>query len=1373
MATPYAFVTLITSDSYLPGALALVAALKDLHPTPPTPPEVDFQTVCLVTPETVDVASIKLLRRAFNIVIGVEIIEQEDERNLRLLGRLDLSTVLTKLHIFRLTQYSKIIFLDADVLPLRPISHLFSLPHEFSAVPDVGWPDIFNSGVLVITPGQDKFDDLMKLQKSKGSWDGGDQGLLNEWRGSDWNRLSFVYNTTPTAAYTYAPAYERFGSGIAAVHFIGMEKPWKGLLYRSPGIKSSATMLGDGTKRVYNYEALVDRWYDVYDTHYRQEPETQRNDFSLPNYSSVWDDETSIGADFPAAVSMPASGSGGALGLDDLRKAAVEGLNTLSPSSSSSMSASSSEGEYRSMPLEGRVDLMRPQKQPDLDTRSEHNSGSTGEPFGSSAPSHIHAPSADSGYFGNDGPPTPGPHEVPNAPYIHGHSLPPTETSTPYYGPSSRSSSGSQQRPSQFNNSLQVFYHPQTQSEPGPEYYADSHSPHQLHQSHSSQQHQPPQQFQQQQSRNVLFTPQHRDIRYPQDSSDSDTPTPPASRFPPHIARQLPPQQHSQQQSQQHIHHEHSHSQSYRGHQQQRISSDQPIDHWTKEQRPRGSRRPSMETDRPKAVQGRRDSYGQQQQPRRGDITPLQHEYRSQQRPYHTEHRVNSPILSGQITPTQGSIKVQQAHRADGQRGHEPQRSYGQTNDSSHSQLRVHFQHDSKEGRESHTHHQQGHNHPHQHPSASPSTQQHFTPPPRPRSPPKLSWNPAVEPPPKESPPISAFPEDTYFPNVWDQAGDAAYQSSPSPDRQDRAEVFFRLPPQPVIPEQLIREGQYSNVLGHIEQSDHAQGALSPPTPDKNKVRAVFPWEEKPRHVPRRVFPRTDSPPPSTNYIESERTSSPVSTPPIVAPLPVAPQAPSSPIQGIQWGVGFSNAWDSVPSIQKYASKLAGSPKTFPHLFMQQPPPPPDDNWRRQWREQKEKEWQDRQDASSMDGDDEDESESDDEDRQSEAIAKGRGGGTASKRRGSLSKKQYKTRGVQASPETDAKEVQVEIIKADGSIRRISVAVGDDTALAEHAAAVGPSTLPADARPTAPSVKPAPPPPPALNTAGLGVRRQWQQGSPYAPGTALLPSAVPRDFKTEPEQVIGTPTLNTSARPGMPFPSMASPTGLRSPATLGSPRTYSPPKTRSPLRSPPKTPAPSSPLAAPSAMHLSSPPRAVSPVNAPMVRSPRGSVSQNSPLAASPSGLARPGGSPRPPGTPRRASASSLPNSSRTGSPAVSATTRLLPSQSTPSPKHTRFASLTSPLAPSALQRTASVDTNVTPSPSTTNDSVITTPVDVRERRGSRVWDPARGVDVFKRGSEEVLARFLRMGSFDDEDASKQQQQQPSQQQPQQQRQNV
>ena len=86
MASRYAFVTLITSDSYLPGALTLAAALRDIHPSPATEPEVDFQTLCLVTPETVDVSSIKLLRGAFDTVTGVEILGDEDRKGLELLG---------------------------------------------------------------------------------------------------------------------------------------------------------------------------------------------------------------------------------------------------------------------------------------------------------------------------------------------------------------------------------------------------------------------------------------------------------------------------------------------------------------------------------------------------------------------------------------------------------------------------------------------------------------------------------------------------------------------------------------------------------------------------------------------------------------------------------------------------------------------------------------------------------------------------------------------------------------------------------------------------------------------------------------------------------------------------------------------------------------------------------------------------------------------------------------------------------------------------------------------------------------------------------------------------------------------------------------
>jgi hypothetical protein len=84
MSIHYAFVTLVTSDSYLPGALAISGALKDVHQTEPH--QVEYDTVCLVTPETLDITTIKLLRKTYDIVVGVEVIGQSDPTGLNLLG---------------------------------------------------------------------------------------------------------------------------------------------------------------------------------------------------------------------------------------------------------------------------------------------------------------------------------------------------------------------------------------------------------------------------------------------------------------------------------------------------------------------------------------------------------------------------------------------------------------------------------------------------------------------------------------------------------------------------------------------------------------------------------------------------------------------------------------------------------------------------------------------------------------------------------------------------------------------------------------------------------------------------------------------------------------------------------------------------------------------------------------------------------------------------------------------------------------------------------------------------------------------------------------------------------------------------------------
>ena len=124
---------------------------------------------------------------------------------------------------------------------------------------------------MVLTPSEATFDGLRAVMNSGGanggSFDGGDQGVLNQWFSGDagsgprWNQLSFTYNVTPTAAYTYAPAYAHYGASISVVHFIGRAKPWHTLAYGAP---HSATNAYNDPARPYHYDALVGRWWSVY-----------------------------------------------------------------------------------------------------------------------------------------------------------------------------------------------------------------------------------------------------------------------------------------------------------------------------------------------------------------------------------------------------------------------------------------------------------------------------------------------------------------------------------------------------------------------------------------------------------------------------------------------------------------------------------------------------------------------------------------------------------------------------------------------------------------------------------------------------------------------------------------------------------------------------------------------------------------------------------------------------------------------------------------------------------------------------------------------------------------------------------------------------
>jgi len=225
-----AWVTLSTNDTYALGALVLAHSLKKSGTS--------RQIVIMVTSNV----SSKIrdeLSRVFDSVIEVNVLDSHDTENLALIGRPDLGITFTKLHCWRLTQYTKCVFLDADTLLLQNCDDLFDR-EELSAAPDIGWPDCFNSGVFVFRPNLNTYQQLVKLGVEKGSFDGGDQGLLNlhfsDWATKDISRhLPFIYNMSSSSVYTYKPAYKQFGDDVKIVHFLGDRKPWSYSYNRETG----------------------------------------------------------------------------------------------------------------------------------------------------------------------------------------------------------------------------------------------------------------------------------------------------------------------------------------------------------------------------------------------------------------------------------------------------------------------------------------------------------------------------------------------------------------------------------------------------------------------------------------------------------------------------------------------------------------------------------------------------------------------------------------------------------------------------------------------------------------------------------------------------------------------------------------------------------------------------------------------------------------------------------------------------------------------------------------------------------------------------------------------------------------------------------
>ncbi|KAL2620434.1 hypothetical protein R1flu_000639 [Riccia fluitans] len=140
----------------------------------------------------------------------------------------------SKFRLWQLTQYDKIVFIDADLLVLQNLDALFDMP-QLSATGNNKYR--FNSGVMVIEPSNCTFDLLMQQINDVKSYNGGDQGFLNEifpW----WHRipkrmnyLKYIWapiNSTEERRQEVAEKNSLFQADpplLFVVHYLGT-KPW-------------------------------------------------------------------------------------------------------------------------------------------------------------------------------------------------------------------------------------------------------------------------------------------------------------------------------------------------------------------------------------------------------------------------------------------------------------------------------------------------------------------------------------------------------------------------------------------------------------------------------------------------------------------------------------------------------------------------------------------------------------------------------------------------------------------------------------------------------------------------------------------------------------------------------------------------------------------------------------------------------------------------------------------------------------------------------------------------------------------------------------------------------------------------------------------
>ncbi|SER15275.1 Alpha-N-acetylglucosamine transferase [Faunimonas pinastri] len=226
-----AYATLVTNAEYGMGALALARSLKHTGTQAP-----------LVVLATAEAEGLEALEAEGAMVVPVSQPQLSDgfrEKHSReALHRAapfnkgnkpafhDPIDNFCKLELWKLDQFRKVVFLDADSLVVKPIDMLFGFP-EFSGAPNL-YEELadfhrLNSGIFVAEPNRATYDRMIEELDQPGIfWRRTDQTFLQSFF-PDWHKLPYIFNTMQYVYFNLPQLW--VWESIRVVHY-QYEKPW-------------------------------------------------------------------------------------------------------------------------------------------------------------------------------------------------------------------------------------------------------------------------------------------------------------------------------------------------------------------------------------------------------------------------------------------------------------------------------------------------------------------------------------------------------------------------------------------------------------------------------------------------------------------------------------------------------------------------------------------------------------------------------------------------------------------------------------------------------------------------------------------------------------------------------------------------------------------------------------------------------------------------------------------------------------------------------------------------------------------------------------------------------------------------------------------